>query len=856
MGLPWGDQAETDHFPNFHDNLNASYDLENHLINSSGATFVNFSGQYPADFDGDKIVEGGDLQKGGSGDALDISVVRMKSHTSKALNLRTDLDAEFAFAEFQFPSSDPAVHMTDVVFFMEAFNLYDSTKFVSEKEDIVIDFHFTDPFIPSTTSQVTRKLKIIDFVRNFRTASLGSKPVRALIETPIDAYPLRGADQPFMDLQTLRFEEAELKLRLTKIKISVPRFKTIVPLTGGSTATVNGGIRLHGIAITADFNFSSHSVDKPFDIAGPWYSQANLTFAPWHSDVINVDDPIAYSFAEKGCWLSSWASIMHAQGHTKVEEENTSALVNLTPLTLARYIRKLDLFEFCDDDPGTKICVPYKALPKLLEKSNKLAGNVDLAYNGNKIDIDVIEDHLARKIPVLLKIRGTNHFVVANGMETIKSPGKDKWVKTYFLNDVGYANVISLVPSELAIEDYGNKFAYALFMTPSDKNTVNSITIKIFSPARVFIVDPLGRRRGLNPADGISFDEIPGVTATLGADFHTTHPDILLPPDSDPMKYIYINDPAEGDFNLEVIGTGSGSYTMEVVKVDAFGSEKKEVFHGNTMEGQIDPVTIGYSSNEDDVTPPVTTSNFVEKPWNNVNPLIIQLTATDSGSGVAQTFAKVNGADAHETSSVTLAQEGDHTVEFWSVDRAGNVESIRTVVIHNDFTTPISSHDYTGTGTETGSVTVSFQTFDALSGPASFSLTVNGAPASTPLTLSAAGTYAIEYFSTDVAGNIEPTKHLLITINSLQTVDMHLKAKEKHGNDKPPQIELKWKHTGSGDYRVMRSVMDATQGFVEIGRTSDRKFDDGDVAVGLNYFYRIRVDNLQSEVDSVHVEVK
>jgi hypothetical protein len=65
-----------------------------------------------------------------------------------------------------------------------------------------------------------------------------------------------------------------------------------------------------------------------------------------------------------------------------------------------------------------------------------------------------------------------------------------------------------------------------------------------------------------------------------------------------------------------------------------------------------------------------------------------------------------------------------------------------------------------------------------------------------------------------------------------------LTANEKKSEDKEPEVHLKWRHTGSGDYHVMRSTVDSTQGFVEIERTMDRKFVDEKVDIGVMYAFR------------------
>jgi hypothetical protein len=52
----------------------------------------------------------------------------------------------------------------------------------------------------------------------------------------------------------------------------------------------------------------------------------------------------------------------------------------------------------------------------------------------------------------------------------------------------------------------------------------------------------------------------------------------------------------------------------------------------------------------------------------------VSLTANDGLSGVASTYYKVDSGLEQNGTSVTIGAEGDHTIEFWSVDNAGNVE--------------------------------------------------------------------------------------------------------------------------------------------------------------------------------------
>jgi hypothetical protein len=72
-----------------------------------------------------------------------------------------------------------------------------------------------------------------------------------------------------------------------------------------------------------------------------------------------------------------------------------------------------------------------------------------------------------------------------------------------------------------------------------------------------------------------------------------------------------------------------------------------------------------------DTTPPETTCVIT-----GTNPVTITLTATDADSGVNFTKYKIDdGAYATYTAPVIVTEAGDHVVYFYSVDKAGNIET-------------------------------------------------------------------------------------------------------------------------------------------------------------------------------------
>jgi hypothetical protein len=55
-------------------------------------------------------------------------------------------------------------------------------------------------------------------------------------------------------------------------------------------------------------------------------------------------------------------------------------------------------------------------------------------------------------------------------------------------------------------------------------------------------------------------------------------------------------------------------------------------------------------------------------------PAIIHLRASDNTGQVAETLHRLDGGKPQQGLTVTVDKPGKHTLLFWSVDRAGNVE--------------------------------------------------------------------------------------------------------------------------------------------------------------------------------------
>jgi len=199
-------------------------------------------------------------------------------------------------------------------------------------------------------------------------------------------------------------------------------------------------------------------------------------------------------------------------------------------------------------------------------------------------------------------------------------------------------------------------------------------------------------------------------------------------------------DPSTIPADSVITGEGTGLYATASVSDKA----------GNTTTANSPSVKI-------DRTKPATTVSVVPTGWTNM-PVSLTLSASDNLSGVAQTYWQLDGGSTQTGTSVSINTEGNHTLSFWSVDNAGNVEDANTVQVKIDLTPPSIGHTLTPTPNAAGwnntDVTVTFTCTDALSGIAS---------CTNPVTVSTEG--AGQSVSGTATDNADNTAADTVTVN-------------------------------------------------------------------------------------------
>jgi len=152
----------------------------------------------------------------------------------------------------------------------------------------------------------------------------------------------------------------------------------------------------------------------------------------------------------------------------------------------------------------------------------------------------------------------------------------------------------------------------------------------------------------------------------------------------------------------------------------------------------------------------------------------LTLAASDSLSGVQFSYYRVDGTSWRTYGTwATVAVDGQHTVEYYSVDVAGNAESAKQTSVKVDRNAPISSVDLVGVegsgGWYAGEVGVSIAASDAASGLSSIRFRLDQGDWATydgAFHVGEEGEHLLQFNATDNAGNQEGMQNLTFMIDS------------------------------------------------------------------------------------------
>ncbi|HWK29672.1 MAG TPA: DUF1349 domain-containing protein [Solirubrobacter sp.] len=224
-------------------------------------------------------------------------------------------------------------------------------------------------------------------------------------------------------------------------------------------------------------------------------------------------------------------------------------------------------------------------------------------------------------------------------------------------------------------------------------------------------------------------------------------------------------------------GANTQTYLMALTLEDANG-----LFKAPDLSGTV--------SFPDDATAPVTTHALEPGEPNGDDgwyrgAVHATLTATDEdgGSGVEQIMYRVDGgAPQSYGGPFDYAIEGEHTLEYRSIDGAGNAETYKPVTLKVDAKAPVTTAALTprepagGDGWHDGAVTVRLSASDGAgsgSGVKATEYRLDGGDWTAygdPVVVADAGVHTLEYRSGDVAGHTEAAQALTLKVDGTAPV--------------------------------------------------------------------------------------
>jgi hypothetical protein len=227
----------------------------------------------------------------------------------------------------------------------------------------------------------------------------------------------------------------------------------------------------------------------------------------------------------------------------------------------------------------------------------------------------------------------------------------------------------------------------------------------------------------------------------------------------------------------------------DTYEVDLFGAFafQQRVWSSGLLEQGVHTVRIDYSNTKNaastgyaigvdalditgellaDTAPPTTASD-IPGGWRPGN-TTVTLTASDDRL-LAATYYRINGGSTTTyLTPFTVTVEGTTTIEYWSVDGAGNTEATHTAYVRIDRTAPTPSDDAPAMWSITP-VLLTLSATDTASGTSHILYSTDGSSPtltySGPLSISSDGTTTVKYSAVDNLGNASSIRTVLVRVD-------------------------------------------------------------------------------------------
>lgn len=305
------------------------------------------------------------------------------------------------------------------------------------------------------------------------------------------------------------------------------------------------------------------------------------------------------------------------------------------------------------------------------------------------------------------------YYTSGDGVVPARSAVADTSATDYYVASGSHGTLPAVSAIQSAINTILNGDTVDLTTGISDKFSSCSLSgevVEIHSPATLDIYDDQGNHTGPT-ADGEIEYGIPNVDYEMINDekfaFLPTGPTykIIDHAEATGAYDMYISHSGEDDtitqeayFNDVPMTTANAVGTVLIAPDQTTYSISMDQDGDGTGDSIIQPTALLDEAQAKDITPPVTTSSIVGN--------TVTLTATDDNAGVLNTKYSTDGTDWNIYTAPFQIVAGT-TVQYLSMDNAGNVENIEQFVVPSATN---NTNDNTNTSSDTNTTTANTQT--------------------------------------------------------------------------------------------------------------------------------------------------
>ncbi len=168
-------------------------------------------------------------------------------------------------------------------------------------------------------------------------------------------------------------------------------------------------------------------------------------------------------------------------------------------------------------------------------------------------------------------------------------------------------------------------------------------SITMHSPAQFLVTDPNGQVTGYVASSGTTISNIPGAYYSISQGLSD---DTGVDPPLPDIPFFENNSPIPGTYTVQVIGTGSGPYTLDFSSSSDSGSISQSSISGITSAGQVDTFEVQVSGGTSIIqqpTPLPTSRPYI--------PVVSMPTATSTPTATATSVHATNTATATATAT-------------------------------------------------------------------------------------------------------------------------------------------------------------------------------------------------------------